>query len=274
MFDQLREIIFENKLRTVFQPIISLRTGDVFGYEALTRGPKDSKYLNPELLFDDAKKYDLLWELEILCRSNAIKTYCSQNKDKHLFINVDPDVLKDQHFIKGFTKEILTEFNKSPMSVTFEITEKSTIENYKNFKEIIDYYKSQGYKIAIDDVGTGYSGLTTIAETRPHYLKMDMSLIIGVSEDNYKRAIIKAFVEFANTTNTKIIAEGIEEVNDLYTLIEMGVHFAQGYLINMPSEILAETPECIKKSIIDKNNNLLKYRTNSCSYVKLNQNGY
>ena len=271
MSDELRRIIASNNLRSVFQPIVSLQTGDVIGYEALTRGPVDSKYINPEILFEEAKTHDLLWDLEILCRSNAIKTFSSHNSDKLLFVNVDPAVLKDEHFIKGFTKDILTEHNISPLSLIFEITEKTSIDNYKNFNEVIDYYKSQGYKIAIDDVGTGYSGLTTIANTRPNYIKMDMSLITNVTRDNFKKAIIKSFVEFANTTNTKIIAEGIEDVCDLYTLIEIGVHYGQGYLINRPNDYLLETPELIKKRIVDKNISLKKHSFSSSSNVEIGE---
>jgi len=271
MPDELRGIIASNNLRSVFQPIVSLQTGDVIGYEALTRGPVDSKYINPEILFEEAKTHDLLWDLEVLCRSNAIKTFSRHNSNKLLFVNVDPAVLKDEHFIKGFTKDILTEHNISPLSLIFEITEKTSIDNYKNFNEVIDYYKSQGYKIAIDDVGTGYSGLTTIANTRPNYIKMDMSLITNVTRDNFKKAIIKSFVEFANTTNTKIIAEGIEDVCDLYTLIEIGVHYGQGYLINRPNDNLLETPELIKKRIVDKNISLKKHSFSSSSNVEIGE---
>ena len=271
MSDELQEIISSNKLRSVFQPIISLQNGDVIGYEALTRGPKDSKYLNPEILFDEAKTQNLLWDLEITCRKNSIKTFSKHNSDKLLFINIDPAVLKDNHFIKGFTKEILAKYNISPMSLIFEITEKTSIDDYENFSEVIDYYKRQGYKIAIDDVGTGYSGLTTIAKTRPNYIKMDMSLITNVTRDNFKKSIIKAFVEFANSTNTKVIAEGIEDVNDLYTLIEIGVHYGQGFLINRPSDKLLETPELIKKRIIDKNVNMKKHSFSPSSNVKIGE---
>lgn len=271
MFDELRKIISSNNLRTVFQPIISLQTGDVIGYEALTRGPKDSKYINPEILFEDAKTHNLLWELEILCRSNAIKTFSSHNSEKLLFVNIDPAVLNDEHFIKGSTKEVLAENHISPMSLIFEITEKTSIDNYKNFNEVINYYKNQGYKIAIDDVGTGYSGLSTIAKTRPNYIKMDMSLITNVTRDNFKKAIIKSFVEFANSTNTKIIAEGIEDVSDLYTLIEIGVHYGQGYLINKPNDDLLETPEMIKKRIVDKNISLRKHSFSRSSNVEIGE---
>ena len=271
MPDELKEIIYNNNLKTVFQPIVSLLTGDVIGYEALTRGPSNSKYINPEILFKDAKFYSLLWDLEILCRSNAIKKFSNHNCDKLLFLNVDPDILKDSHYIKGFTKDILSEHNISPMSIIFEITEKTSIDNYINFNEVIDHYKDQGYKIAIDDVGTGYSGLTTIAKTRPFYIKMDMSLITNVTRDNFKKAIIKSFVEFANTTNTKIIAEGIEDISDLNTLIEIGVHYGQGFLINKPSENLLETPDITKKRIIDKNISLKKHNYSTSSNVEIGE---
>lgn len=252
MLDELWDIIYGNKLRTVYQPIVSLENGEVMGYEALTRGPADSKYVNPELLFEDAIKNNLLWDLEVLCRSNAIKKFSSFNSDKLLFLNVDANVIKDEHFIKGFTMEILTKYYINPMALIFEITEKTSIKNYESFTEVINYYKNQGYKIAIDDIGTGFSELNTIAKIRPHFLKMDMSLITNITKDIFKKAIVKAFVEFANTTNTKIIAEGIEDIDDLNTLIEMGVHYGQGYLINKPNDNLLATSELIKKRIIEK----------------------
>jgi diguanylate cyclase (GGDEF)-like protein len=120
-------------------------------------------------------------------------------------------------------------------------------------------------------VGTGYSGLSTIAKTRPNYIKMDMSLITNVTRDNFKKAIIKSFVEFSNSTNTKIIAEGIEDINDLHTLIEIGVHYGQGYLINRPNEKLLETPEIIKERIVDKNVSLLKHRFSPSSNVDIGE---
>jgi len=100
---------------------------------------------------------------------------------------------------------------------------------------------------------------------------MDMSLITNVTRDNFKKAIIKSFVEFANTTNTKIIAEGIEDVSDLYTLIEIGVHYGQGFLINKPSENLLKTPEKVKKMIVDKNISLKKYSFSSSSNVEIGE---
>lgn len=119
MSEELRKIISSNNLKTEFQPIVSLQTADVIGYEALTRGPINSKYINPELLFEEAKTNDLLWDLEILCRTNAIKKFSNHKSDKLLFVNIDPAVIDDEHFTKGFTKEILIEHNINPMAIIF-----------------------------------------------------------------------------------------------------------------------------------------------------------
>lgn len=271
MQEHLKEIIEKNDLKTVFQPIISLQNGRIIGYEALTRGPIDSKYRNPEILFEDAKQSNLLWDLEILCRANAIEAFSGFNSDKFLFLNVDPEIIRDKHFIKGLTKELLSEYNINPMNLIFEITEKTSINDYENFNEVINYYKSQGYKIAIDDVGTGYSGLTTIANTRPYYIKIDKSLIKGISFDNFKKSIVKALVEFVNTANAKIIAEGIEDEVDLYTLIEIGVHYGQGYYIARPSNYVVDSVDLISERIIEKNLKMKKNNFSSCASVEIGE---
>ena len=93
----------------------------------------------------------------------------------------------------------------------------------------------------------------------PFFIKLDMSLVHNLTRDNFKKAIIKSFVQFADSTNTKVIAEGIEDINDLYTLIEIGVHYGQGYLISKPVPCLAEASEIIKRRIVDKNTAMKKY---------------
>ncbi len=177
MEEELKKIVSEKKFNIFFQPIISLSDGKVIGYEALTRGPEGSYFYNPEVLFEEAKKANLLWDLEMVTRIKAIETFNSFKSDRLLFLNVDPEIIKDEHFIRGTTKEVLQFYGINPSNLIFEITEKTAIEDYKAFKNVIDHYKSQGYKIAIDDVGAGYSGLSAIAQIKPYYVKIDMSLI-------------------------------------------------------------------------------------------------
>ncbi len=241
---EIQRIIRHKDIRTVYQPIVKLDQGDIIGYEALSRGPSDTLFQNPEKLLAAAEIHDMLWDLEILLRSLAIERSHGLSDNQFLFLNVDPNVIKDPKFEKGLTKEYLEKFGISPDNIIFEITERTAIEDYEAFTEILKYYTNQGYKIAIDDAGAGYSGMTTIVETKPHFIKIDMKIVRDIHKDSFKQAIVKSFVQLGNNTNIRIIAEGIEKKEELKTLIRLGVYAGQGYYFQRPASkllLLSET---------------------------------
>ncbi len=217
-----------------FQPIVRLADGEIIGYEALSRGPEGSALSSPLELQRIAEMESKLWELELLFRKKALEKAVNLTKDKLLFINVDPNIIRDANFRKGFTREFLLEYGISPKSVVFEITERTAIQDYTQFKQILRHYTDQGYMIAIDDVGSGYSGLKTINEVRPHFIKMDMDLIRNVDRDPFKQSMVKALVDISNNTSIRLIAEGIEHPEELKTLIGLGVTAGQGYYLQRP----------------------------------------
>ncbi len=254
-------ILDTKEIRTVFQPIISLRDGSILGHEALSRITCESKIENTEMLFKIAGSYNLLWELEQLCRTKALETaykFMIPPYSKKLFLNVNPNIINDEGFKKGFTKAFLKQFNIEPQSIIFEITERNAILDISNFVKAIEHYKDQDYKIAIDDAGAGYSGLNLISDINPHYLKLDMKLIRGIDTDSMKYALVKGMAEFSKATSTNLIAEGIEEYKELETLIDLGVQYGQGYLIQEPlsdiSDINEDILSLIKKANKKKNN--------------------
>lgn len=230
-----------------------MKTGEVIGYEALSRGPLGSPLHQPDKLFKAAADYNKSWELESLCRTKAIEKSSMLSKDKYLFLNVDPQIFKDEKFKKGFTKEFLASHNMSPDSIIFEITEKTAIEDYNSFKIVLDNYVNQGYKIAIDDTGAGYSGLKTLAEIKPHYIKIDIDLIRNIDKDTFKQAIIKTFVSLSNTTNMKLIAEGIETEEELSTLVGLGVYAGQGFFLLRPAGTFLAIPDEVKCLLLKLN---------------------
>ncbi|WP_446899434.1 GGDEF domain-containing protein [Clostridium sp. LBM24168] len=247
---ELDRILSCGSISTVFQPIVSLKDASIIGYEALSRGPEDSILHFPNKLFSVAESCNRVWDLELLCRLKAIEKANRIDKDKLLFINVDPRIFKDDRFKSGFTKEFLKENGISSNSIIFEITEKTAIEDYKSFKVALDNYINQGYKIAIDDMGTGYSGLKTLMETRPHYVKIDISFIKGIDKDIFKQKLVKTFLELAHSTNMEIIAEGIETESELLKLINLGVTIGQGYFIQRPSGTFLDISENVRKKIM------------------------
>lgn len=248
-FAELTKILETEDVRTFFQPIVNLSSGEVLGYEALSRGPEDSFLQGPLDLLRAAEKNGLLWEMELLFRKKSIERSRTIDKDKFLFINVDPNIIKDEKFHKGFTREFLAGYGISPQSIIFEITERTAIEDYKGFRSILNNYKQQGYKIAIDDAGSGYSGMKTITETQPNYIKIDMALVRDINKDHFKQAMMRTFVKLGEATGIRLIAEGIETKQELQTLIQLGVYAGQGYFIQRPAGTFLEIPDRVRSLI-------------------------
>lgn len=240
---ELDYIIKYKRIYAVFQPIISLRNGQVLGYEALSRLKENTVIKDAETLFCLAGEYQRMWDLESLCRIKSLEaanTYLKPPYNKKIFINVNPKVMHDKKFRDGFTREFLEKFHITPENIIFEITERNAIQDIESFKGVIEHYKKQYYQIAIDDAGAGYSGLTLISDIHPHFLKIDMKLIRDIDKDHIKYALVKSLIEFSKITNTDLIAEGIETKEEMKTLVSLGVQYGQGYLIQKPEETIRE----------------------------------
>lgn len=284
MFEQIEKdlnyIINNKQIRTIFQPIVSLRDGSIFGHEALSRIICQSSISNPDELFAAAEKYNRLWQLELLCRTKALEAafvFMIPPYSKKLFINVNPQIIHDENFKTGFTKEFLKQYKINPSSIIFEITERNVITDISSFKSTITYYKNQEYSIAIDDTGAGYSGLNLISEVSPHFIKLDMNLIRGIDKDTLKHALVKGMVEFSKASNISIIAEGIETYEELKTVINLGVQYGQGYYIQKPDEKIMEISKQVQKDIfeINLNKDYLSFGASSKIFIKnLSQRSY
>ncbi len=239
---ELLEIILrESQIRTVFQPIVSLRDGTLLGHEALSRPMCKDQSISIESLFMIASANNRLWKLELLCRSTALKTaFLNMNPSyaHQLFVNVNPNTMNDEHFKKGFTKNFLAHYDITPKSVIFEISEKTPITDLTNFQQTVRHYRDQGFEIAIDDVGSGFSGLNLISTVYPDYIKLDMNLIRDIDKDSLKYALVYSMVELSKTTDIQLIAEGIETYRELETLIQLGVQYGQGYYIQRPEPFI------------------------------------
>ncbi len=251
--EEFYDILKNKKINTYFQPIISLKNGEIIGYEALSRGPIDGLLHLPETLFDCAKIMNKVWELDLLCRIKAIERAKEIIGDKYLFINIEPDIIKDPEFKRGFTKEYLEAYQISPENIIFEITEHQAVLDFRGFREIIDNYKGQGYRIAIDDAGDGYSGLRMLAEIRPNFVKIDMGLIRNIDKDMMKKELLRSIQSFSRITNIKLIAEGIETIDELRTLIEIGIEYGQGYFIQKPNPSFIQLNPRIMQTILHIN---------------------
>ncbi|ULL14459.1 GGDEF domain-containing protein [Paenibacillus sp. H1-7] len=250
--NEMLEILRNQSIHSVYQPIISLKNGTVLGYEALTRGPENSPLHSPLTLFSYAEQEGMLYRLDRLAREKAIHGAFLARKNELLFINISAAILYDPLFVPGKTLEMLEAHGIQPGQIVFEITERSSIEDFSMAQKILEHYRHQGYRIAIDDAGAGYSSLQAIAELQPDFIKVDKSLIQDVYRSKTKEAIMESFVSFAQKLNIQIIAEGIERQEELLYLTRMGVHFGQGYLLGRPGTEKAVVAPELAESIIQQ----------------------
>lgn len=229
-----RSIVRNGQIHVLFQPIYDFKKGTVLAWEALSRGPRGSEFESPALLFDFAEQTGQLFVLEQTCRAKAIETVGTLAAGQRLFLNIHPRAVVDPTFAPGRTLELIRACGLEPENIVFEITERHSIKDFSSFHKTLDHYRSQGFKVAVDDAGTGYSGLSTIAALQPDYIKVDMSLVRDIDKDPVRRALMETMVTLAGRIGSEIIAEGIETKGEAGALIEIGVHYGQGYFLSRP----------------------------------------
>ena len=209
-----------------YHPIVIASTKEIFGYEALARG-KMRTLRSPEVMFDVAAEADMIWELSRLCRARAIEGMNTiLKRDELLFINVDPHDFTDP----AFTEQEVTD----PSRVVIEITERTAIKDYPKFRDRLKAFRDMGYRFAVDDAGSGYAGLGSIANLEPDFIKLDISLISAIDSNFIKQNLVQTMVRFANDHGAQVIAEGVERAEEFKTVQELGVHLVQGFYLHRP----------------------------------------
>jgi len=239
--ESLLEIIFDQKVWTVFQPILEIETLQVMGHEALSRGPRGTELQSPLAIFGLAARHGLTEELERCCRRRAFRDWQTFGASGRLFVNTVPATVRDPSFLGRGVVDYLGP-DLSPRLVTLEITEREIIENLALYRDAMHSFVELGFTFAIDDVGKGYSGLETIASLGVSFLKIDMSLVRDVHEKRVSQQIVKAIHELGQGVEAAVIAEGVETREELAALKDLGLRYAQGYLFGQPLEVDAGRP--------------------------------
>jgi EAL domain-containing protein (putative c-di-GMP-specific phosphodiesterase class I)/GGDEF domain-containing protein len=238
------DLVATEALSIVFQPIVDLREVRVAGYEALTRPDPSSGFSGPMELFDAAERHGRLEEVEAIARRQALDAITSGPGFGLLFLNNSPFVFSNAAFLDQICSELESAAPVTPHDVVLEITERTHHRMHDKLTARSLELRERGFHVAMDDVGAGVSGLNRIMTIRPNWIKLDRELTSRIDVDPLKQNLIRFFVHFAKLGNMELIAEGIERVEELRVLIELGVCYGQGFLLGRPGPLGAElTPE-------------------------------
>jgi EAL domain-containing protein (putative c-di-GMP-specific phosphodiesterase class I) len=230
----LQDAITRRDISPVFQPVFDLTTGDMIGMEALSRGPRGSEFESGETLFSLAERTELLVPLERVCRARSLEAAGASPSRRQIFLNLSPAAASDPEFLGPLFLDQVASFGLTPDRIVLEITERTYAVYEGLFREVLARFRQQNFRIAVDDVGTGYSNLTSLAEIEPDYLKFDNVFVRGIDRRSTKQDLLEALMSFARKMNTKVIAEGIETREELKVLQNLGVPYGQGFLLARP----------------------------------------
>lgn len=234
--NELTTLITKGALTTHFQPIVDLASSTIYGYESLARGVNDDgSLIYPDRLFKWAREGDMLFYLDRACRESSLKTAAVKNIESKVFINFIPTAIYDPEHCLQSTVKWAKQLEFDPKNIIFEVIESDHVEDLDHLKRILDFYKSKGFMVALDDVGSGYSSLNMIAKLLPDIVKIDRAIIDFIDTNEVNQSIFRAITQIAHENNIIVLAEGIERAEELAFCASNGADLAQGYYFGKPT---------------------------------------
>jgi len=225
--EAMNRLIEGEGLSMAAQPIVDLRTGAIHAYEALARfGPgADGSPLHWFALADELGERD---ELERACLRVALELLATRPRGVRLAVNLSAPVLLDRRTLRMLDRPL------DISGLIIEVTEEALVESDAQLSAAMAPLRDRGVRMAVDDMGAGYSGLRQVTTVHPTYLKLDRSLVTGIDSDPDRAALVGALVGYAERVGSLLVAEGIENDAELKTLLELSVPLAQGFHLGRP----------------------------------------
>ncbi|MCU1676248.1 MAG: response regulator receiver modulated diguanylate phosphodiesterase [Frankiales bacterium] len=225
----VESVLEQDSLRMVFQPVIDTSTGDVIGFEALARFPGDPPR-GPDKWFADASAAGLGPALEMAAVASAVRALPQLPDGTFLAVNISAETLLGTDL-----RELVSAVGGE--RIVLELTEHQPVEDYEPLMRALEPLRECGARLAVDDTGAGYASLRHILALRPDIIKLDISLVRDIHHDPARRALAASLVSFANETGTQLVAEGIENAEELAALTALGVRWGQGYYLGRPAAL-------------------------------------
>lgn len=230
-------IVNNASLEFHFQPIIEVQSGTIYGYEALVRGIRaDGTLMYPYQLFRKSERNNFNFRLDKLCREMALKAAAENNIKKKLFINFIPTSIYDPRFCLSSTMRWAEKLNFDFKNIIFEVVSSESVKDKAHLKNILNYYREQGFEVALDNLGEENSELNMMIGLKPNIIKVDRNILQNIHNDKLKQSTYKALYNLAKENNIKVIAEKVESQPEYEMLMKLGIDYIQGHYISVPTK--------------------------------------
>jgi diguanylate cyclase (GGDEF)-like protein len=244
---ELRQALAAGQITPFYQPLVDLKTGDIKGYEVLSRWNHPDGMIMPEVFIPIAEDTGLIGELTMRVLVQACLDARDWPADATMAVNVSPVLLRDRRLPQRFLA-ILQQTGFPAHRLEVEITENALVEDFQQAKQILNALKAFGVRIALDDFGTGYSSLNHLRELPFDKLKIDRSFIASMETCEDSRKIVDAIVGLGHSLGLVTVAEGIEDIASADRLSALGCQLGQGFWFGHPSPV-AETNEEAERQV-------------------------
>lgn len=242
LLPELERVLGERLLTPWFQPILDLPGRGIFAYEALIRGPSNSPLHGPLALLKTAEMAGQLARLDLACLDAVLCGHEEHGLDGKLFFNVSPESLLTPEFAPAEILSRLHTAGLQPDRLVLEVIEGTPTFDYAALKEAVDRLREAGLGIAMDDLGEGFASLRLWSELKPAYVKIDRHFISGIHQDPHKHQFVRSIQQIAEAAHAQVVAEGVESRSELAIIKDLGIRFAQGYLIGRPAVLPTRVP--------------------------------
>jgi EAL domain-containing protein (putative c-di-GMP-specific phosphodiesterase class I) len=232
----ITELLSGGNLVTYFQPILPVANpSDVFGYECLTRGlAKDESVITPDRLFNAARGTGQLALLDETAPMTAIETASRLDLDTMIFINFSPASSSEtMHSLQRTLRAILAS-DISPDRFVFEVVESEKIDDLEGLMYSLDCFRDLGSRVALDDLGSGYSSLNLLSQIKPDFVKLDIGLARNIDCDSYKSRIAETILQLCRDLDVRTVLEGVETPGEWRWAQASRVDYVQGFLFAQP----------------------------------------
>jgi len=238
----IARVVAEGSMRPAYQPIVDLGSGQVVGFEGLTRPLAESGFTDPGSMFIAAETVGRTVELDLACLHAVVSGAQQMPAQQLLTVNISPRTLEAPHFSADALLAILARYSIAPQRVVVELTERERVEDFARIQHNLTALQRSGVRIAADDVGAGNSGLRLLSQIRFDIVKIDLSLVQEGAERDSSRAVLRSLHDLAGRWGASAIAEGLETIGQLRMVREIGITAGQGYLLGrpMPNPMLSE----------------------------------